>query len=98
MLNARCTAHGRGRHEAAGACTAPLHDHHVITHCRPAASCCRLLQIVSCWANFLGGVFPLLSVKLGLNPAVTSAPLMTTVVDSTGLIIYFFIAKLIMRI
>ena len=34
------------------------------------------LQIVSCWANFLGGVFPLLSAHYGFNPAVTSAPLM----------------------
>lgn len=33
-------------------------------------------QIVSCWANFLGGVFPLLSAHYGFNPAVTSAPLM----------------------
>ncbi len=36
----------------------------------------RPLQIVSCWANFLGGVFPLLSAHYGFNPAVTSAPLM----------------------
>ncbi|PSC68680.1 Magnesium transporter [Micractinium conductrix] len=56
------------------------------------------LPIVSCWANLLGGVFPLLSAKLGFNPAVTSAPLMTTVVDSTGLVIYFWIAKLVMGI
>lgn len=56
------------------------------------------LPIVSCWANLLGGVFPLLSVRFGFNPAVTSAPLMTTVVDSTGLVIYFLIAKLVMGI
>jgi len=37
-----------------------------------------LSQIVSLWANLLGGVFPLLSARLGFNPAVTSAPLMTT--------------------
>lgn len=41
------------------------------------------LPIVSLWANFLGGVFPLMSAHYGYNPAVTSAPLMTTVVDST---------------
>jgi Mg/Co/Ni transporter MgtE len=56
------------------------------------------LPIVSCWANLLGGLFPLLSARYGFNPAVTSAPLMTTVVDSTGLVIYFFIAKAIMQI
>ncbi len=32
------------------------------------------------------------------NPAVTSAPLMTTVVDSSGLVIYFWIAKWILDI
>jgi Mg/Co/Ni transporter MgtE len=56
------------------------------------------LQIVSCWANLLGGLFPLLSVQMGLNPAVTSAPLMTTCVDSTGLLIYFLVAKVVMGI
>jgi Mg/Co/Ni transporter MgtE len=56
------------------------------------------VQIVSLWANLLGGVFPLISQRLGFNPAITSAPLMTTVVDSSGLLIYFFIAKLIMQI
>lgn len=63
---------------------------------RPALLC--LPQVVSLWANLLGGVFPLLSSHLGFNPAVTSAPLMTTVVDSTGLILYFGIAKAVMGI
>eukprot|EP00243_Klebsormidium_subtile_P000562 TRINITY_DN1095_c0_g1_i1.p1 TRINITY_DN1095_c0_g1~~TRINITY_DN1095_c0_g1_i1.p1 ORF type:complete len:209 (+),score=29.77 TRINITY_DN1095_c0_g1_i1:438-1064(+) len=51
------------------------------------------LPVVSLWANALGGLFPLLAVKFGYNPAVTSAPLMTTVADSSGLIIYFYIAR-----
>lgn len=41
------------------------------------------LPLVSLWANLLGGLFPLLAVWMGYNPAVTSAPLMTTVVDSS---------------
>lgn len=53
-------------------------------------------QIVSVWANILGGLFRLVSVHMGLNPAATSAPLMTTVVDSSGLVIYFYVAKLTM--
>ncbi|GAB4822701.1 hypothetical protein N2152v2_009747 [Parachlorella kessleri] len=56
------------------------------------------LPVVSIWANILGGVFPLLSARFGFNPAVTSAPLMTTVVDSSGLVIYFLIAKWILKI
>lgn len=43
------------------------------------------LPAVSVWANMLGGVFPLVAVYFGRNPAVVSAPLMTTVVDATGL-------------
>ena len=53
------------------------------------------LPVVSVWANILGGAFPLLSAYFGKNPAVTSAPLMTTVVDATGLAIYLSIGKLI---
>ncbi|EOD28705.1 hypothetical protein EMIHUDRAFT_114097 [Emiliania huxleyi CCMP1516] len=35
---------------------------------------------------------PLLAARLGSNPALTSAPLMTTVIDSSGLLIYFLVA------
>lgn len=56
------------------------------------------LPVVSVWANVLGGAFPLLSVYLGKNPAVVSAPLMTTVVDATGLAIYLYIGKLVIGI
>lgn len=56
------------------------------------------LPVVSVWANVLGGAFPLISTWLGYNPAITSAPLMTTVVDCTGLAIYLSIAKLVMGI
>lgn len=52
------------------------------------------LPVVSLWSNLLGGVFPLLATRLGANPAVTSAPLMTTVVDASGLVIYFLIARI----
>ncbi|EEH55937.1 Mg2+ transporter-e family [Micromonas pusilla CCMP1545] len=54
------------------------------------------LPLVSLWANMLGGVLPLAATHLGYNPAVTTAPLMTTIVDSSGLVIYFLTAKAIM--
>jgi Mg/Co/Ni transporter MgtE len=54
------------------------------------------LPVVSLWANFLGAVLPLIAMKLGQSPAVTSAPLMTTIVDSTGLMIYFLCAKMVL--
>lgn len=52
------------------------------------------LPLVSLWANLLGAVLPLLAARLGYNPALTSAPLMTTIIDSSGLLIYFYVAQL----
>jgi len=57
---------------------------------------CISLPLVSLWANFLGSALPLLAVRLRKNPAVTSAPLMTTIIDSTGLLIYFYVAMFYM--
>jgi magnesium transporter len=38
----------------------------------------------------------MLAQRLGIDPAVLSAPLITTLVDATGLVIYFQIAKLVL--
>jgi len=46
------------------------------------------------WGNLIGSLFPLLLKRLGLDPAVSSAPFVATVVDVTGLVIYFTIASL----
>jgi Mg/Co/Ni transporter MgtE len=54
------------------------------------------LPLVSVWANVLGAGLPLFAVRMGFNPAVTSAPLMTTIVDSSGLVIYFLVAQRLM--
>lgn len=51
------------------------------------------MPIVSLWSNGLGAFLTLASAKLKLDPAMTSAPLMTTIVDTTGLVIYFIIAE-----
>ncbi|WP_307810683.1 magnesium transporter [Tomitella cavernea] len=48
------------------------------------------------WSSFIGSVLPLLLRRVGLDPAVVSAPMIATIVDGTGLVIYFEIAKLIM--
>lgn len=45
------------------------------------------------WANMSGAVLPLLAAKLKIDPTVVSGPLMSTLVDATGLFIYFTIAK-----
>ncbi|NJO83358.1 MAG: magnesium transporter [Blastochloris sp.] len=45
------------------------------------------------WANTIGAVVPLVARKFGLDPALVSAPMITTLVDATGLAIYLLIAK-----
>lgn len=44
-------------------------------------------------AALSGSVLPPLAKRVGVDPAVVSAPLITTLVDATGLVIYFLIAK-----
>jgi magnesium transporter len=48
------------------------------------------------WATGVGSLLPLLAAKLGIDPALVSGPLMSTLVDATGLFIYFTIARLIL--
>jgi magnesium transporter len=48
------------------------------------------------WANILGSVMPLILTRLKLDPAIVSSPLLTTIVDATGLAIYFLIATYIL--
>jgi magnesium transporter len=45
------------------------------------------------WASVVGSLLPIAAKKLGLDPAVLSAPFITTFVDATGLIIYFELAR-----
>lgn len=47
-------------------------------------------------ATLDGSLLPLLVRRLGFDPAVMSAPFISTLVDATGLIVYFLIAKLIL--
>jgi len=44
------------------------------------------------WGNISGSMLPFVLSKMGLDPAVTSAPFVSTLSDVTGIIIYFSIA------
>jgi magnesium transporter len=46
----------------------------------------------------VGAVLPLLLRRLRVDPAVVSAPFITTLVDGTGLIIYFEVARWLLRL
>lgn len=50
------------------------------------------------WSTTVGSLIPIAAQRFGVDPAVLSAPLITTLVDATGLIIYFTIAKLILHV
>lgn len=49
-------------------------------------------------AATVGGIMPLIGKKLGIDPAVFANPFITTLVDASGLIIYFLIAKAVLGI
>jgi magnesium transporter len=65
-----------------------------------------LLVAVAVWLSLIGVVtfgtlagslLPFLLRRLGFDPATSSAPFVATLVDVTGLVIYFQIAALILR-
>ncbi len=51
------------------------------------------LLAICTWASFAGGLLPVLARQVGIDPAVVSAPLISTLVDATGLVIYLLIAR-----
>jgi magnesium transporter len=48
------------------------------------------------WGTLAGSMLPFILKKLGFDPATSSAPLVATIVDVTGLIIYFTVAIVIL--
>jgi magnesium transporter len=49
------------------------------------------------WGSLSGSMLPILLKKLGADPATSSAPFVATLVDVTGLVIYFSVAYLLLR-
>ncbi|MGC4033206.1 MAG: magnesium transporter [Tepidisphaeraceae bacterium] len=49
------------------------------------------------WGTLAGSMLPFILRRLGFDPATSSAPFVATLVDVTGLIIYFTVAELILR-
>jgi magnesium transporter len=56
------------------------------------------LVTICAWATFAGSMLPLLARRVGIDPAVISAPLITTLVDASGLVIYLLIARAVLGI
>jgi magnesium transporter len=51
---------------------------------------------ICAWANVVGAIVPIVAQRLGIDPTVMSAPMITTLVDATGLFIYFFVAGVVL--
>ena len=54
------------------------------------------LQVVS--ATMTGAILPLLAAKLKLDPAIVASPALTTIVDITGLLLFFGTAKILLGV
>jgi magnesium transporter len=58
-----------------------------------AATISISLFCVVVWGSLVGSMMPLLLRRAGFDPASASAPMIATVVDVTGLVIYFSVAR-----
>lgn len=54
------------------------------------------IQVIT--ATLIGAVLPLAAAKMKWDPAVVASPALTTIVDITGLLIYFGTAKLLLGV
>lgn len=72
----------------------PIYGEHYILI---AATVAFALIGVVIWGTVCGSMLPIILRKIGLDPATSSAPFVATLVDVTGLIIYFSIAFLILH-
>ena len=56
------------------------------------------LPLVVLWSNTVATLVPIAAERFNIDPTVISAPMITTIVDASALLIYFLIARLILGI
>ncbi|RMG89023.1 MAG: magnesium transporter [Chloroflexi bacterium] len=56
------------------------------------------LPIVVIWSSTIATIVPILADRFHIDPTVISGPMIATFVDTSGLLIYFWLAKLILKI
>jgi len=54
------------------------------------------VAIIAVWANLVGSILPIILRKMKLDPAIVSSPLISTITDVSGLLIYFTVAMLML--
>ena len=59
---------------------------------------CLTLVCTVLLSQLIGGILPVLAEKLKIDPAVMASPLITTIVDTTTLLVYFNVAKAVLKI
>ncbi len=67
--------------------------HYLLVACTVAGA----LVLVVLWGTLSGSLLPIVLKHLGFDPAVVSAPFVATLVDVTGLVIYFSVALFLLR-
>jgi len=55
------------------------------------------LPLVVMWANTAATIVPLVAERVGIDPTVVSTPMITTIVDASGLLIYFSVATALLN-
>ena len=63
-----------------------------------AAVICLTLAVVVICAKFIGCSLPILAKRIGLDPAVTASPFITTCIDAVALLVYFGFATWMLNI
>lgn len=63
-----------------------------------AATVSLSVLFIVMFAKVVGSMLPILAEKLGVDPAVMANPLISTVTDAVSLLIYIFVAKLVLNI
>ena len=67
-------------------------------HCGPIAAAVAISLVgVVAWGTLSGAMMPFILRKLGFDPASASAPFVATLVDVSGLVIYFNVAWVVLR-
>ena len=54
------------------------------------------LVAIVLWGTLVGSMLPLILRRLGFDPATSSAPFVATLVDVTGLVIYFSVGLVVL--
>ena len=63
-----------------------------------AAVVCLTLVMTVLISQLLGTLLPVAANRIGIDPAVMASPLITTIVDTTTLLVYFNIARVVLHL